>query len=253
MRGPAGPWGARAEGRGEDKIGASGRSPPVVSKAGWGGDTIWGVPGPQPVEGTPLGSENSHKGTSATRAMRAGGSTRANVFQSARQAGVRTSLFQHAGMRAPAGVQPGQLPRVAWGRMGLEGTMLTSWENRADGAGTGAAKGDVEADVGADDEGEIGLQTTKGRAAAGWRGAGGRGAGWAGCAKTAAGGARPGAGGAGGGASLLARRSLISLVASVSSRRPRRRTCSHQNGRKKFRLAELTEWAASEEERAMAA
>ena len=50
--------------------------------------------------------------------MLAVGRVGANVHNSALQAAVRTSPFQQAGMLAPAGDHPGQLPNVACSLMG---------------------------------------------------------------------------------------------------------------------------------------
>jgi hypothetical protein len=60
-------------------------------------------------------SLESEKATSAPCAMLEQGRTRTNVTvrHSARQASVRSSPFQQAGVRAPAAVQPGQAPRAA--------------------------------------------------------------------------------------------------------------------------------------------
>ncbi len=101
---------------GEDKIMRLDRSPPVVSRGVWGEENSWEASGSPPVAGA--SSLASQKATSTPCTMLEQGRTRTNVRHSARQASVRSSPFQQAGIRVPAAVQPGQVPRIAWYLMG---------------------------------------------------------------------------------------------------------------------------------------
>ena len=99
------------QGWGESKITRLDRSPPVVSKGAWGEEKSWGASGSPPV--ADVSSLESQKTTSAPCATLEQARTRANVRHSALQASVRLSPFQHAGIRAPADVQPGHAPSAA--------------------------------------------------------------------------------------------------------------------------------------------
>ncbi len=98
---------------GEDtsKIMRLDRSPPVASRGAWGEENSWGASGSPPV--ADASSLVSQKATSAPCAVLEVGRTRTNTRHSARQASVRSSPFQQAGIRVPAAVQPGQAPRAA--------------------------------------------------------------------------------------------------------------------------------------------
>ncbi len=69
------------------------------------------------VAGAAVGSD-SQKLTVAPRSILEMGRVWMKTLQLALQAGVRSSLFQDAGMRAPAAVHPGQRLKVACSRMG---------------------------------------------------------------------------------------------------------------------------------------
>ena len=87
------PRGSKAQVWGEDKIWMLDRSPPVVSEGG--------------EEKRKFDEAGSQKATSTPLAALEMGRVGAKARHSARQAAVRTSPFQQAGMRAPAGVHPG--------------------------------------------------------------------------------------------------------------------------------------------------
>ena len=95
-----------AQGRGEDKIGWVDRSPPVVSEGVEEKRKIDEAPGSPSVVGA-FGTAGIQKATSTPLAALEMGRVGAKVRHSARQAAVRTSPFQQAGMQAPAGVHPG--------------------------------------------------------------------------------------------------------------------------------------------------
>ena len=82
------------------------RSPPVVSKGGEEKIKLEEAPGSPSVAGA-SGAEGSQKTTSTPLAALEMGRVGAKARHSSRQAGVRTSPFQQAGMRVPAGVHPG--------------------------------------------------------------------------------------------------------------------------------------------------
>ena len=103
---PIVPEWAWARGRGEVKIGWLDRSPPVVSKGGEEKREFYEAPGSPSVPGASV-TAGSQKSTSMPLAAFEMGRVGAMARHSARQAAVRTSPFQQAGMRAPAGVQPG--------------------------------------------------------------------------------------------------------------------------------------------------
>ena len=100
---PGGDW---AQGWGEDKIWLVDRSPPVVSEGGEEKRKLDDAPGSPSVAGA-LRTEGSQKTTSTPFAALEIGRVGAKARHSSRQAEVRTSPFQQAGMRAPAGVHPG--------------------------------------------------------------------------------------------------------------------------------------------------
>jgi hypothetical protein len=106
-----GPSGHRSGQRGEADSERSDRSPPVVSEKSWGEGVMKAARGSPPVACAESGS-GSQKLTVAPRAMLEMGRVGAKSLHSARQAGVRSSPFQAAGMRAPAAVQPGQRPKA---------------------------------------------------------------------------------------------------------------------------------------------
>jgi hypothetical protein len=99
------------QGWGEDKTWRLDRSPPVVSRGAWGEENSWEESGSPPVAGSSSGG--SQKATSTPCATLEVARTCAKVRHSARQASVRSSPFQQAGILAPAAVHPGQAPRAA--------------------------------------------------------------------------------------------------------------------------------------------
>ena len=103
-------------GWGEAKITGSGRSPPGMSRGAWGEEKSWEASGSPPVAGA--SSLGSQKDTSTPCATWEVGRTRTNVRHSVRQAAVRLSPFQQAGMRMPLAVHPGHAPSDAWYLMG---------------------------------------------------------------------------------------------------------------------------------------
>ena len=93
------------------------RSPPVVSKGGEEKRKFEEAPGSPSVAGASAAA-GSQKATSAPLATLDMGRVGAKARHSARQAEVRTSPFQQAGMRAPAEVHPGHRLYVACSRRG---------------------------------------------------------------------------------------------------------------------------------------
>jgi hypothetical protein len=87
-----------------------------VSRGAWGEENSWEGSGSPPVADSSSG--DSQKATSTPCATMELGRTWAKVRHSARQASVRSSPFQQAGILTPAAVQPGHAPRDAWYRMG---------------------------------------------------------------------------------------------------------------------------------------
>ena len=111
------PGRAGAQGCGEGKIGRLDRSPPVVSGGGEEKRILGEAVGSPSVAGASW-TAGSQKATSTPLAALEMGRFGAKVRHSVLQAAVRTSPFQQAGMRAPAGVQPGHWQASACSRMG---------------------------------------------------------------------------------------------------------------------------------------
>ncbi len=105
------PTGHRSGQRGEANLEKSDRSPPFVSEKSWGEEVMKAARGSPPVASAGSGS-GSQKLTAAPLAMLEMGRVGAKTRHSARQAGVRSSPFQAAGMRAPAAVHTGQRPKA---------------------------------------------------------------------------------------------------------------------------------------------
>ena len=93
------------------------RSPPVVSEWGEEKRKLEEAPGSPSVAGASR-TEGSQKATSTPLATFEMGRIGAKARHSARQAAVRTSPFQQAGIRAPAAVHQGHRLYVACSRMG---------------------------------------------------------------------------------------------------------------------------------------